>query len=180
MNILFLLSLAMIALFTLFGVKVGLIRRVVEFAGLVLSFILATNLAPRWHLAVAKQTGLEDMMALYLTWIVLFLVGLVATRFAAWGLSKTLRISIIGWVDRLGGAVLGFLIGTVLASVVLIGVSQLPGGEVVRDSFCERPVPRLVYRAAPLLVQAFRKLGGDEQKVWDKFLEEARKHTDLS
>jgi membrane protein required for colicin V production len=180
MNVLFLLALALIALFTLFGIKVGLIRRVVEFVGMVVSFFLATNLAPRFHLFIAKQTGLEEMIALYLCWFVLFILGLVATRFIAWGVSKTLRISIIGWADRLGGAVLGFLIGTVLASVVLIGVSQLPGGEAIRDAFNERPVPRMVYRAAPTLVQVFRKLGGDEQEVWDRLVEEAKKHTQLS
>ena len=180
MNVLFLLALALIALFTLFGIKVGLIRRVVEFVGMVVSFFVATNLAPRFHLFIAKQTGLEELVALYLCWFVLFLLGLVVTRFLAWGVSKTLRISIIGWADRLGGAVLGFLIGTILASVVLIGVSQLPGGEAIRDAFNERPVPRMVYRAAPILVQTFRKLGGDEQKVWDKLVEEAKKHTQMS
>jgi len=180
MNVLFLAAVALIALFTLIGLKVGLIRRLIEFVGLVCSFLVATNLAPHWHLGIADQTGLEPMVALYITWFVIFFVGLVVTRLAAWGLSKVLRISVIGWLDRIGGAALGLMIGLVLASVALIGFSQLPGGEVIRESFNERPVPRLIYHAAPTLVAVFRKLGGDEQKAWDKLIEEVKKHTDVS
>lgn len=180
MNVLFLAAVAMIILFTLFGIKVGLIRRVIEFTGLIASFLVATNLAPHWHLKLADGTGLEPMVALYATWFIIFLVGLVLTRLLAWSLGKTLRISVIGWLDRLGGAVLGALIGLILASVTLIGISQLPGGEVIRESFNERPAPRFIYRAAPTLVNVFRKLGGDEQEVWDRLVEEVKKHTAIS
>jgi uncharacterized membrane protein required for colicin V production len=180
MNVLFLVAVALIALFTLIGIKVGLIRRVIEFAGLIITFLVATNLAPHWHEFVADNTGLEPMVALYVTWFVIFLVGLVLTRLLAWSLGKVLRISVIGWLDRLGGAALGFLIGLILTSVVLIGISQLPGGEVIRESFTERPVPRFVYQAAPTLVELFRKLGGDEQQIWDNLIEEVKKRTDIS
>ncbi len=180
MNVLILLAVVLIGIFTIMGFRVGLVRRIVEFVGLVASFLLATNLAPHWYGLLAGNTALSDKASLYITWAVLFLVGLLLARLVAWGVSKTIRISILGWVDRLGGALFGLLMGTVLASVVVSGVSQVPGGTVVRDAFCERPVSRAIYQAAPWLLETFRRLGGDEQEVWDKVLEEARKRTETS
>ncbi|MFH1841808.1 MAG: CvpA family protein [bacterium] len=172
MNILLLLAVAIIAVFTVMGFKVGLVRRVVEFVGLVLSFLLATNLASRWSEPLAGATGLEERIAVYIAWIILFLLGLVATRMAAWFISKTIHISILGWLDRLGGALFGLLTGALLTSVILIALTQLlPDGETLREEFTEHPVARVIYNAAPAVYDTFQKLGGDEENLWEKIRE---------
>jgi len=172
MNILLLLAVAIIAVFTVMGFKVGLVRRVVEFVGLLLSFLLATNLASRWSEPLAGATGLEERVAVYVAWIILFLLGLVATRIAAWFISKTIRISILGWLDRLGGAVFGLLTGAILTSVILIALTQvLPDGDTLSEEFTEHPVARVIYNAAPTIYDTFQKLGGDEEHLWEKIRE---------
>jgi membrane protein required for colicin V production len=180
LELIVLLALVIIGVFTIMGLKVGLVRRVVEFAGVVASFLVATNLAPRLFEGLARSTGLQEKAALYTTWVVLFLFGLVITRLVAWVVSKTIRISVIGWLDRLGGALLGLLIGTVLVSVVLIALSHLPGGRAVQEAFNQRPATRAIYQAAPWLLATFRRLGGDEQEIWDRILQELKEQTATS
>jgi uncharacterized membrane protein required for colicin V production len=180
MHILILVVLAVIVVFTIMGFKVGLIRRVIEFAGLVISFLLATNLSSRWSGALAESTGLEEKVAVYIAWAIIFLLGLVATRLLAWIICKTVRISIIGWLDRLGGAVFGLLAGAVLSSVILIVLTQLPGGGAIREAFHEQPIPRMVYQAAPTLYDAFQRLGGDEEHLWAKIREKVEQTADAA
>jgi membrane protein required for colicin V production len=174
MNLVLLLVLVLAISFAVLGFRVGLVRRVVEFVGLVFSFFLATNLASRWSEPIAEGTGLSEKVAVYLAWGGIFLVGLVATRLLAWLISKSVRVSIIGWLDRLGGTVFGLLTGILIASVLLIVLTQLPGGVVLRETLDKQAVPRMVYRAAPALYDLFQKLGGDDRHRWEKLLEKVK------
>jgi membrane protein required for colicin V production len=180
MSVLVLLALGLIGAFTFMGVKVGLVRRIVEFAGMIVSFLLATRLAPHWYFVLERNTGLHEKAALYVTWVIIFLLGLIATRLVAWIITKTIRISVIGWLDRLGGALLGLLMGTVLASLFLIFLNQATGGTKVRDTFGEQPYSRVIYQAAPWLLDTFRRLGGDEQEIWDRVRQEFGNQTTVS
>lgn len=154
--------------FTWRGWRLGLVRRVVELAGLVLSFLAATRLAPLWSGDVADASGLDPRWAALGTWIVLFLAGLVLTRLLAWLISRTVQVSLAGWLDRLGGAVCGLLIGTVLASLLLVAIGSLPGAADLRRGLLRRPVSRVLYAAAPTLYAGFRALGGREEGIWQR------------
>ncbi len=176
MNVITLLLLAIIVIFTVMGLKVGLIRRVVEFVGLLGSFVLAMKGAPWLVELFGQEVDLDHRVALYTAWVILFLAGLVATRFLAWGLRKIIHVSILGWVDRLGGAVFGALLGILLASVILIALTQVPGADAVARQAQENPVARVIYRAAPTVYAGVRKLGGDHEEIWDQILAKVDEH----
>lgn len=180
MNVLVLLAIVVIGGFTVMGFRVGLVRRVVEFLGVVVSFYLATNLSSRWSQPLAELADLQERVAVYVAWVALFLVGLMLTRLVAWAIGKSVRISIIGWLDRLGGAAFGLLTGTLFASVILIALTQLPGGEALREAMQERALPRVIYRAAPTLYDAFQRLGGDEEHLWEKLREKVKGAADTA
>jgi membrane protein required for colicin V production len=164
-----------IAGFAIWGYRVGLVRRVVEFCGLIVSFLLACQYAPRGAALLTDNSDLQPKAALIIAWIVIMLLGLLATRLVAWAVSKTVRISIIGWLDRVGGAVFGLLTGTVLISALLVAASLLPGGETISKAFNARPVPRIVYNAAPALYVALQGLGVDAERALKQLYEEAHK-----
>jgi hypothetical protein len=153
----------------------GLVRRVIELLGLLVSFLLATRLAPGWSPEVADALGFGPRWAAFATWTGLFLGGLLLTRLLAWAISRIIHVSVIGWADRVGGAVLGVAIGVLVASLLLVGAtSSLPGGERVAAELRGNPVTRVVYAAAPALYVASRGLVGSEDDVWREIGEGAR------
>ncbi len=176
MTLLFILTAVLILVFTIQGFRVGLVRRAVEFAGVVASFVLATTQAARLAAWIPRAETLPGNLPLYLAWVMVFVLGLAATRLLAWALGKAVRISIVGWLDRLGGAAFGLLAGVLLASVILLALTRAPGGEAVRTAFEAHPATRLVYRAAPSLYALLRRLGADHGEAWQWIEVRARRH----
>jgi membrane protein required for colicin V production len=168
MDVLVVLVAGFVLVFTVAGFRIGLVRRLLEFVGVVLSFWLATALAARVSEWLARVTDVQERLALTIGWVVLFIGGLVLTRLVARMLSKAIQISVIGWLDRLGGALFGLLLGMVLASVVLIALARLPGGGSLQEAYLERPVTSIVYRTAPTLYDALQRLGGDRTRLWQE------------
>jgi len=104
MELLVAVSVALLALFLILGLKVGLVRRLLEFLGLVGSFFLASGVSPAVGRALSGGTDLSLKVAAIIAWVVLFLAGLLLTRWLAGLISKIVRISVLGWIDRIGGA----------------------------------------------------------------------------
>ncbi len=157
------------------GWRAGLLRRVLELAGAVASFYFATAEAAGLGALLTGWTRFEGRARLYVGWIVLFLLGLLLTRLVAALAAKALQFGIVGWVDRLGGAVCGLLIGLLLASALLHLAGRMPGGEARRAGFAANPVTRAILVAAPALSGSFRDLGGAPERAWHGLRDGARR-----
>lgn len=155
-HVLAVLALVLIALCAWQGWRAGLLRRVLELAGVVASFFFATAQAGGLGAVLVGWTGASGRAALYLGWIALFLLGLLATRLLAALAARMVQLTVVGWVDRLGGLVCGLLIGVLLASVLLNLAARLPGGAERRAAFAAHPVNGLVLRVAGGLSGIFR------------------------
>jgi len=157
------------------GWRAGLLRRVLELAGALASFYFATAEAAGLGAALTGWTRTEGRARLYLGWIVLFLLGLLLTRLVAALAARALHVGIVGWVDRVGGALCGLLIGVLLASALLHLAGRMPGGEARRAGFAANPVTRAILVAAPALSGAFRDLGGAPERAWHGLRDGARR-----
>jgi len=149
------------------GWRKGLIRRVLELVGLVLSIVAALRLvdpASTWLFSI----GLPAQSARIVGWLLIFVVCMAATRFVAWTVSKMLRASLLGWVDRWGGALLGLCGGLVLASVLLMAASHVPGNDDMRRAIDDHAVPRGVYAVAPVLYGLLVQDESDVEELWDR------------
>ncbi len=171
MDLLVAATAGVLIVFTVMGMRIGLIRRVLEFAGVLASFFAASALAPILGGLLQRAFDMSQNAAVAVSWVVVFLAGLLLTRWAAKLIAKIVRVSILGWIDRCGGAVFGLLIGTLFCSVLLLGATQLPGGEKVRDRFTASVPTQMIYEAAPRLYSLFRKMGVDERRVLEQALE---------
>jgi uncharacterized membrane protein required for colicin V production len=120
-------GLGLAGLFLLLGIWRGLWWQVIRLAGIVASVALARALTPRFSPTVESTLGFTAEMSHGLTWLVLFLGGLVvASLFGMLG-KKTLEAMQLGLVDRAGGALAGVATGAVLHAaflVVLTGVAN--------------------------------------------------------
>lgn len=163
-------ALAVMVLFGALGWRDGLVKRVLEVAGAVAALLLTARFAGAVQPWVSERTGAGTGPALLITWAVMFILGLILSRLLAAGIAKLLHLSVLVWVDRLGGALLGLCFGLLLASVLLVAASQVRGGAAVQAD-CDRNLAgRVVFYAAPnLYLQARKASGGRVESAWEKF-----------
>jgi len=179
MDLSVIISLPIIAVFGFVGYRDGVIKRIIEVAGVLAALLLAAHFAAAVNPWMMDKTSLREGTALLVTWAVLFFAGLVLSRILASLLTKLVNMTVLGWVNRLGGALLGMLIGMLMASVLLQVISHVPGGQEVKAEYQRSAVGRVIYYAAPTMVQTVRDLaGGDGQGVWDRVMQRTRDAAD--
>ena len=162
-----------------FGWRAGVIKRVIELAGVVVSVVVTARFASSVAPWVDQHTGLDVAGALVLAHILMFVAALVLVRVIASMVSKFVHWTPLGWLDKLGGALCGVLLGALVVSVGLIAVSRAPGGEKVREAYTENPVGDVIYHAAPAIYQGAHKLlGGKVDSLWHDAVEVGREVKD--
>jgi membrane protein required for colicin V production len=114
---------AIVVASTLIGAWRGLIRTVAGLVGLVLAAFFAGRLAI-WVDPVLSEAHLPPHPPVNgaAAFIIAFLVIYAAVEFAAGMLRWLARLFFLGWLDRVGGAVLGFIRGVILAMVLVVGL----------------------------------------------------------
>ncbi|GAJ23377.1 unnamed protein product, partial [marine sediment metagenome] len=117
MNWLDIVIIVIIAIPTLIGLRVGIIKAILSLAGVIVGVILAG----RYYLALSEQ--LTFIPQANLAKIVAFAIILVGIMIIAGVLASVLKwiasVVLLGWVNRLGGAIFGFVLGAILCSALL-------------------------------------------------------------
>ena len=117
------------------GLKAGLIKMGVSLAGL----ILAIFLAGRFYVALADTMTFISSAgaARVVAYIIIFIVVMLIAALLAWILTKFASIILLGWLNRLVGAIVGLLVGAIFCGAILaIWVKySSSGGDVISGSF---------------------------------------------
>jgi len=102
---------------TLIGLRIGIIKAVLSLAGVIIGVLLAGRLYP----ALAEQ--LTFIPQENLAKIAAFAIILIGVMLAASILASVLRwlvsIMMLGWINRLGGAAFGLVLGALFCSALL-------------------------------------------------------------
>ncbi len=124
MNWLDILIIIGMAWFTFTGLTAGLIREIASAAGLILGVIVAG----RYYSALGEKLVFisNDEAAKIVAFLVILLAIAVAAHLLARLLRRIASLLLLGWADRLGGAVFGFGKAFVLAEVILIVFAKFP------------------------------------------------------
>jgi len=173
MTVLWIAAAVIVTATTVEGVRQGVVRRVVELVGLILVFFFASRLA---GLLAPELDGLFGMGAsggFYTSWAVVLIGGVVAVRLVASGLRKIVHLTLVGWLDRVGGGVLGLAFGLIIASCVFVLTLALPVRDSVRDEMEENPVAAILLNLAPAVYDAGREILGGE-----RFFDMVREHVE--
>ncbi len=124
-----------IAAFT--GLKIGIIKAVLTLAGVIVGVILAG----RFYVVLAEQLTFisQDTLARVVAFAII-LVGVILVASIIAGVIKWLAsIVLLGWVNRLGGALLGLIMGGIFCSALLaiwtkfLGISDLIAESALAD-----------------------------------------------
>jgi membrane protein required for colicin V production len=174
-----LIALALILFFAVWGFKEGVVKRLVEVAGAIVTVMLTARFAASLTPRVADRTGWSEEATLLATWVGLIIVGLILSRLLARLVSKVVRLTVLGWVDRLGGALCGAALGTILASALLLVIGAMPGGAQLHAAYRDDPVGAFIVDTAPNLARQASLVAGDEVRdLWDKVVRSADEAAD--
>ena len=117
MNWLDIIILVLIVIATLVGLKIGIIKAVLSLLGVIVGVILAGRyyVALAGELTFISQDSLARIAAFAIILIVVMIIAALLAALLKWFVSALM----LGWVNRLGGAVFGFVLGFVFCGALL-------------------------------------------------------------
>ncbi len=114
------------------GLKQGLIKAALSLAGLIVGVVLASN----FYEPLSKMLGFipQEAVANIVAFILILAAVMIIASVLAALLKFTARAVMLGWVDHLGGAIFGFLLGAILWSALLAIWVKFFGTGLVTES----------------------------------------------
>ncbi len=133
MNWLDIVVLVVVSIATFTGLRIGIIKAAFSLVGLIVGIILAghyyASLAER--LTFIPQDSVANGVAFAIILIGVMIITSVLTSLLKWAVS----IVMLGWVNHLGGAVFGLVLGATLCGALLtLWVNFLGAPEIIRES----------------------------------------------
>lgn len=118
---------------TLAGLKNGIVKAAFTVVGIIVGVILAGRFSgPLGEVMTFIPGGWANVVAFAIILIAVMVIASVLAKIVKWTLSAIL----LGWVNRLGGAILGFILGVVFCAAILtMYVNFIDAGDAIRDSF---------------------------------------------
>ena len=123
----------LIAIPTLIGLRIGIIKAILSLAGVIVGVILAG----RYHIALAEQlTFISQPNFARIAAFALILIGvMIIAGVLASVLKSIVSAVMLGWVNRLGGATFGFVLGATFCSALLaVWIKFLGAGGTIAES----------------------------------------------
>jgi len=120
------------SIFIIIGIKRGLIGEVIRLSAMIFCFIVAflyyPDLAARLSLAkipLSIKNGISFLIIYIVTALVIIASG--------WGFKKIIHLTVLGWIDRVFGAAIGFLKAVLIAWAFCLSVSSFPLKRIEND-----------------------------------------------
>ncbi len=108
------------------GIKSGLIRMVISLAGMLLGIWLAGH----YYQALGDKLTFisSDKGASIAAYVIILIAVTIVAGIIAWLLTKIISATPLGWLNRIGGAVLGLLSSAVFIGAILAIWAKYGGG----------------------------------------------------
>ena len=124
---------AVLIISAVLGLRIGIIKAVLTLAGLIVGVILAW----RYYIPLSGQLTFipQASIAKIVAFAIIMIVIMVIAGVLAALLKFVASIVMLGWVNRLGGAILGLLLGSILCAALLATwVKFLGAGDTITGS----------------------------------------------
>jgi membrane protein required for colicin V production len=135
MNTLDIILLLLLALTLVRGLFRGFVKEISSIVALIVGFILANHYHDQL-LPVVSGILPDPVLANLISYALPFIVGVVLVLIIAAVLRYLLKITLLGWVDRLAGGTMGLIKGALLSIliVLLLTTFLLPPADILRTS----------------------------------------------
>ena len=133
MNWLDIVIIVAIAVTTFIGLKIGLIKALLSLVGLIVGVILARL----FYVPLSEQLGFIPQATV--AKVVAFAIIMIGVMIVAGVLAMVLKwitsVMMLGWVNRIGGAVFGLVLGAIICGAFLaLWINIFGAGEVIANS----------------------------------------------
>ena len=118
MNVLDWVLIAVFALAALWGYKTGLVSAVLNAAAVYLGLFLSGLFAGR-VLSLLWDGVESEAISTAIGYVIIFAAVFIASRIVSSIIKKALKLTFMGWVDSLGGIVIGLVAGVLIAGGVM-------------------------------------------------------------
>lgn len=133
MNYLDIIILTVVGFFLAWGIKKGIVKTLAGVIGFILALIIATAMMGMTADILHNLFNMNKGAAYILSYVLLFIGVMLICHAAANVILKLFTITSTRWLDRVGGGILGFLVGSLIVSSVLVALSFF--------TFTERMLP---------------------------------------
>ena len=147
MNWLDIVIIVVAALFGLIGLWRGAIRTAFSIAGLILGIILAGRYYGPFAALLSPGGASWAEIAAY---AIILIATMIVAGVIGWIVAKLVHITLLGWLDRLVGGILGVGIGLLLFAAMLAVVSKYLPGSV--ETISQSALARFLIEGFPLLL----------------------------
>jgi len=133
MNWLDIVIIVALAINALIGLKIGLIKAVLSLVGLIVGIILARL----YYVPLSEQLTFISQAAIAkaIAFAIILIGVMIIAGVLAMALKWVTSVMMLGWVNRIGGAVFGLVLGALLFGAVLaLWIKFLGAGEVIASS----------------------------------------------
>ena len=133
MNWLDIVILVVAAITTFLGLRIGIIKAALSLAGLIVGIILAGHYSVPLseQLPFIPQADVAKVVAFAIILIGVMVIASVLAKLLKWAASAVM----LGWVNRLGGAAFGLVLGALFCGALLATWARFLGvAEIINDS----------------------------------------------
>lgn len=162
MNWLDIIIIVIAALFGLCGLWQGAIKALFGLAGLLGGIALAGHYYQALASILSPSGASWSGIAAY---AIILAATLVVAGVIGWLVSHLVHITMLGWVDRLGGFILGAAIGSILCAAILAIISKyVPGSQTI---ISQSAIARFLMEQFPLLLALLPEEFGFVRNLFD-------------
>ena len=171
MNLLDLAIFVFLGFFLYRGRKKGLIRETFGLLAVVGALVLAVVYMGSGVVLLQDLADVPVTLALTLSFLLIFLVVFIVVQIVGAVISKLIRLTLLGWLDRLGGLFFGFVKGVLFASLILLGLTLLSWPRNI-DAYIDRStLGPSVQMAAPRMYNSMKFLSPAAKSIYQEFHE---------
>jgi len=117
MSVFDIIVIAVIGILTIIGFWKGMVKQAFGLLGVIAGCILAT----RFYQPCSKfLTSTNPGTAKVISFIAIFFACVLVVNLIGWGIGRLFTVSKLGFLNRIGGGLLGFLKGCIIVSIAVI------------------------------------------------------------
>ena len=126
MNLIDYVLLVIILLSAYSGMKIGILKTGFSIGGIFLGWLFAGQFSP--HLGeIISQSIRNDTIITVISYALIILATMMVFNYSYKIVKPVLSIATLGFsnlIDKIGGIILGLLIGTLIASIIIVGITR--------------------------------------------------------
>lgn len=182
MNSIDIVIIAIAGFFCVKGLVKGMILEVFTLAGLLLGYFIALRGKSAISTMIQKWIILPDIIVNTISFFIVFILIIIFFRVAAGKVRKFFKWTLLGWIDKAGGFLIGLFKAALVTSLIALLFSIIPFSNEIRKeqeaSFFFNPVRSVAPAVFNLIKTVFPKTEDFYKELKDGFESESRKAID--